>query len=183
MSTRHRRNPSGREIHALRHRAEIATCLVLTLLVRPTSARRRLVPGLAELRPDRVASANSTMSHFSTTSPLPLSCALPPSAATTLLLLFHSAAAAALILLAGQFRTTTFPSSSGPPNVALLEPESSLLFLIWSPPAATDISIQYVWSCFSTRSLWLRWSPSRLEPVHSIPKCVTDGIRDPQLPL
>ena len=44
-----------------------------------------------------------------------------------------------------------FPSSSGPPNVVLRVPASSLLFLIWSPPATMRISIQYVW-CLSKSS-------------------------------
>ena len=113
-----------------------APCFVLPLLVRPASAvsRRRLVPGLEELRPTalhlpllefrpcvpefsasaphaprlprarvnvslrvHLVAARQTSqlylkiasSSAPTTSPLPLSCALPPTAATTLLPLFH----------------------------------------------------------------------------------------------
>ena len=43
-------------------------------------------------------------------------------------------------------------------------PASCSLSLIWSPPAATSISILYVWSSQGlslTPTPWLRWSPSR----------------------
>ena len=43
-------------------------------------------------------------------------------------------------------------------------------FLVWSRPAVTYMSIRHVWSFLvSKQSLWLRWSPSRHEPAHSVP--------------
>ena len=64
------------------------------------------------------------------------------------------------------------PSLSGPQKLALLARASCLLVLIWSPPAAMGISIQYDWSfqvVLSKRSLGLRRSLSIHEVCHHRP--------------
>ena len=80
-----------------------------------------------------------------------------------------------------QSSATIFPSSKWSAKCCSL---GILFFPICSPPAATRISIPHVCTChelFLTRSPWLRWSPSRHEPVHSVPSPSSSvAFREPQ---